>query len=148
MGIEIRPELGSETPYVGIPFVAQGESEIESGVWIPLDTELHATSVFYKPNLPSLVIQSIQVLGLNFITLIEDYMVDSAYEAVIIFTSFLDYFKHLFVPDNPMDQFKKNTQNQTFRKAILENRYLLERNGIDVQELLRQLEDFKNQCSK
>ncbi len=143
MGFDLRRTSNLNIPVVAIPFISQGESKLQSGVDLSLNVWYRAISVFYKAGLGSLIIQTIQLLGLDFINQIEDWMVDSQYEAQIRFT--VDGKETLQVPtDSLLSKWKENTKNQTFTKLVIAKRALLEANGINVKKLVKKIEKQRN----
>lgn len=143
MGFDLRRESNLDIPVVAIPFIGQGDSKLQSGVDLVLDSWYRAISVFYKAGLSSIVIQAIQLLGLDFINEIEDWMVDSQYETQIRFT--VDGKETLRTPtDFLLSKWKENTRNQTFTKLVISKRALLEANGINVKKLLKKIEKQRN----
>lgn len=142
MGIDLRPD-GGTIPYVAISFIAQGETKVETNVYIPLDVFFEATSVFYNPDLGSLIIQAIQLMGLDFFDQLEDWMVDSTYECLIRFSDYGVRSECIVVGPKFSEKWKQNSKNNTFRKWIFSNKSILEENLINVSQLLIELEDVK-----
>lgn len=142
MGFDLRLVSNLNIPVVAIPFIAQGETKQQIGVDLFLNVWYRVISVFYKIGLGSLIIQAIQLLGLDFINQIEDWMIDSQYEAQIRFTTDSTFVSRR-LPSN-MERFRENTRNQTFTKLVISKRAMLEANGINVEKLLQEIQIYRN----
>ncbi len=124
MGIDFRPKEGVDAgiPLVAKSFISQGGSEVQSGLIIdPPDRLLKVTSVFYNPDLGGLIIQAIQLMGLDFITQLDDWMVDSSFEALVRFSEEGEKIFRLEVSNDFLEKWKLNSQNNNFENWVLGN---------------------------
>ncbi len=142
IGYDIRDRDDSSFIYFADSYIGAGAYAMQTGTQIPMNKWTHIRLVVYKSGLSGYVVSFLDLLGLDFFDSIESYMIEAVYEADFMFVSNTSIRKTGWTKCS-MEMFKKNTQNQTLKKAVFENRSLLEQNGINIGELLVQFDELK-----
>ncbi|HOG38102.1 MAG TPA: hypothetical protein PLD95_01385 [bacterium] len=85
IGYDIRDRNDSSFIYFADSYISAGGKTIETGTVIPYNKWVHIRLVIYKSGLSGYVVSFLQLLGLDFFDSIEEYMIESVYEADFMF---------------------------------------------------------------
>lgn len=82
-GLEITNDENYNEVYVCFVVIPQGESDIQENVIIPLNTWVRVRSVIYESGTWELLINLIQLIGLDKISEVEDWMIAEETEILV-----------------------------------------------------------------
>ncbi|MDD4290467.1 MAG: hypothetical protein PHH83_04360 [Patescibacteria group bacterium] len=85
IGYDIRDKDDNSFIYFADSYISAGGNTIETGTIIPYNKWIHIRLVIYESGLSGYVVSFLELLGLDFFDSLEDYMIDSIYEADFMF---------------------------------------------------------------